>query len=64
MDEIIVQGDVADEVKAMIIARQKPFSELAPESEGGISEKNIVVEEEKKKGKKGDAEGAEGAEGG
>ncbi|PWN52639.1 eIF1-like protein [Violaceomyces palustris] len=49
VDEIVIQGDVAEEVKAMIVHRQKPFNELPPESAGGISEKNIVIEEEKKK---------------
>ncbi|KDN52164.1 eIF1-like protein [Tilletiaria anomala UBC 951] len=62
VDEIVIQGDVADEIKAMIVARQKPFNDLPPESAGGPSEKNIIIEEEKSVKKlKGDAPAA-GAE--
>lgn len=49
VDEIVVQGDVADEVRDMIISRTKPFDTLPKEEDGGPSDKQIVVEEEKKK---------------
>ncbi len=61
VEEIVIQGDVADNVKAMIVGRQKPFNDLPPESAGGVSEKNIVVEEEKPK-KKADTSATPGAE--
>lgn len=49
IDEIIIQGDVAEEVKDMIVNRQKPFESLPKESEGGLPAGNIAIEEEKKK---------------
>ena len=49
VDEIIIQGDVAEDIRDMIINRQKPFETLPKEEAGGISASNIVVEEEKKK---------------
>lgn len=66
VEEIVVQGDVADQVKAMMVARQKPFNDLPAESAGGPSEKNIVIEEEKsiKKAKGATADGAAAAGGG
>ncbi|SPO24563.1 related to Translation machinery-associated protein 22 [Ustilago trichophora] len=52
VDEIVVQGDVADDVRDLILARTKPFHELPNEADGGPSEKNIVIEEDKKTAKK------------
>ncbi|KAK0536910.1 Translation machinery-associated protein 22 [Tilletia horrida] len=50
IDEIVIQGDVADEVRRMILERTKPFNELpAGQGEGGVSEKNVIIEEAKKK---------------
>ena len=49
IDEIIIQGDVADEVKDLIVNRTKPFDSLPKESEGGLPSGNIAIEEEKKK---------------
>ena len=63
VDEIVIQGDVADEVRQLIISRTKPFHELPPESQGGISEKNIVIEEEKKAAKKATPAGGAAPEG-
>lgn len=54
VDEIIVQGDVAEEVKEMILSRAKPFNEVPP---GLIGENQIKVEEEKKKAAKEPAPG-------
>ncbi|PWN30620.1 hypothetical protein BDZ90DRAFT_229631, partial [Jaminaea rosea] len=48
VEEITIQGDVAEDVKDMILARQKPFNDL---KEGDVSESQVKVEEEKKKGK-------------
>ena len=61
IDEIIIQGDVAEDVKDMIVNRQKPFETLPKESEGGLPAGNIAIEEEKKK-KTAAKEGEEGAE--
>ncbi|KAN0065897.1 Translation machinery-associated protein 22 [Thecaphora frezii] len=62
VDEIVIQGDVADEVKQLIVSRTKPFHELPPESAGGIAAKNIIIEEEKKAAaKKAPAPGADEA---
>lgn len=47
VEEITIQGDVAEDVKEMILARQKPFEKL---SEGDLTEGQVKVEEEKKKG--------------
>ncbi|EPQ31031.1 uncharacterized protein PFL1_01220 [Pseudozyma flocculosa PF-1] len=63
VDEIVIQGDVADEVKQLIVSRTKPFHELPPESAGGVAAKNIVIEEEKKMAKKTAAAAAGGAAG-
>lgn len=60
VDEIVVQGDVADDVRDLILARTKPFHELPGEADGGPSEKNIVIEEDKKTAKKSTA-AADGA---
>lgn len=49
IDEIVVQGDVADDVRDMIVARQKPFDAIPKEEDGGVAASHIVVEEEKKK---------------
>lgn len=59
IDEIVVQGDVAEDVRDMIIARQKPFDSLPKEEDGGIAASHVVVEEEKKK--KAQKEGEEAA---
>jgi hypothetical protein len=61
IDEIIIQGDVAEEVKELIVNRTKPFDSLPKESEGGLPASNIAIEEEKKK-KAPPKEGEEGAE--
>lgn len=60
IDEIVIQGDVADDVRDMIVNRQKPFDVLPKEDAGGPSASNIVIEEEKKK-KAAPKEGEEGA---
>ena len=52
VDEIVVQGDVADDVRDLILARTKPFHELPGEADGGPSDKNVVIEEDKKTAKK------------
>lgn len=52
IDEIVVQGDVADDVRDLILGRTKPFHELPSEADGGPSEKNVVIEEDKKAAKK------------
>lgn len=52
VDEIVVQGDVADDVRDLILSRTKPFHELPSEKDGGPSEKNIAIEEDKKSAKK------------
>lgn len=46
IEEIIVQGDVAEDVKFMVLNRMKPFNDL---KEGDIGEDQVKVEEEKKK---------------
>ncbi|CAO1617591.1 unnamed protein product [Sympodiomycopsis kandeliae] len=56
VEEITIQGDVAEEVKEMILNRVKPFNEVPP---GVIGESQIKVEEEKKKAPKEPAPGAE-----
>ena len=56
-EEIVIQGDVTEIVKDLILKRIKPFDTLPAD----ISEKNVVIEEEKKKKKE---EGEGGAEGG
>jgi hypothetical protein len=58
IDEIVVQGDVAEDVKDLILSRSKPFSELPAEPDGGPSEKSIIIEEDKKATKKAAAAGA------
>lgn len=58
IDEIVVQGDVADEVKHLILSRTKPFHELPSESDGGPTEKSILIEEDKKITKKAATPGA------
>ena len=45
MDEIHIQGDVVDEVKNLLLQRAKPFEQMPPESEGGVGEKNIVIDD-------------------
>ena len=60
MEDIVIQGDVADNIKAMIVKRQKPFNDLPPESAGGVAEKNIIIEEEKVKKPAADAPAEEG----
>ncbi|WFD41896.1 Translation machinery-associated protein 22 [Malassezia psittaci] len=45
IDEIHIQGDVVDEVKNMLLQHAKPFEKMPPESEGGISEKNVVIDD-------------------
>lgn len=52
IDEIVVQGDVADEVKQLILSRTKPFHDLPNETDGGPTEKSILIEEDKKLTKK------------
>ncbi|SNX87245.1 related to Translation machinery-associated protein 22 [Melanopsichium pennsylvanicum] len=52
VDEIVVQGDVADDVRDLILSRTKPFHELPSEADGGPGEKNVVIEEDKKISKK------------
>lgn len=64
VDEIVVQGDVAEDVKELILSRTKPFHELPKEEEGGPGEKNIAIEEDKKSAKKAAAAAAGGAAGG
>lgn len=61
VDEIVVQGDVADDVKELILSRTKPFHELPSEADGGPTEKSIAIEEDKKVAKKAAAGGAAGA---
>lgn len=61
VDEIVVQGDVADDVRELILNRTKPFHELPSEADGGPSEKNVVIEEDKKTAKKAATAGAAGA---
>lgn len=46
VEEITIQGDVAEDVKEMILRRQKPFEGL---KEGDVGEGQVRVEEEKKK---------------
>ncbi|PWZ03774.1 eIF1-like protein [Testicularia cyperi] len=58
VDEIVVQGDVADDVREMILSRSKPFHELPSEADGGPSEKNVAIEEDKKMAKKAATPGA------
>lgn len=48
VDEIHIQGDVADEVKALLLQRAKPFEQMPPESEGGVTEKNVVIDDKAK----------------
>lgn len=48
IDEIHIQGDVVDEVKNLMLQRAKPFEQMPPESEGGIGEKNVVIDEKTK----------------
>lgn len=58
----MVQGDVADDVRDMILSRTKPFHELPSEDNGGPSAKSIAIEEDKKMAKKAAAgPGAAGA---
>lgn len=45
IDEIHIQGDVVDDVKKMLVQRAKPFELIPPESEGGLTEKNIVIDD-------------------
>ena len=45
IDEIHIQGDVVDEVKNLLLQHAKPFEKMPPESEGGISEKNVVIDD-------------------
>lgn len=52
IEEITIQGDVAEDVKEMILNRQKPFEAL---KQGDVGEAQVKVEEEKKKGKDKDA---------
>ncbi|KAK0544499.1 Translation machinery-associated protein 22 [Tilletia horrida] len=59
IDEIVIQGDVADDVRKLILERAKPFNELPA---GDVTDKNVVIEESKKKkddaaDKEGDAAG-------
>ena len=44
IDEIHIQGDVADELRAMMIERKKPFDQLPSE----VQDKNIVIDEKGK----------------
>ncbi|CDU26248.1 uncharacterized protein SPSC_06442 [Sporisorium scitamineum] len=62
VDEIVVQGDVADDVRELILNRTKPFHELPSEADGGPSEKNVVIEEDRKTAKKAAAAGATASE--
>ncbi|WFC97806.1 Translation machinery-associated protein 22 [Malassezia yamatoensis] len=45
IDEIHIQGDVVDEVKNLLLQHAKPFEKMPSESEGGISEKNVVIDD-------------------
>lgn len=44
VDEIHIQGDVADDLRAMMIERKKPFEQMPSE----VQEKNIVIDEKGK----------------
>lgn len=48
VDEIHIQGDVVDDLRNLLIQRQKPFDTLPPEGEGGLAAANIVFDEKAK----------------
>lgn len=48
IDEIHIQGDVVNELVTMIVKRTKPFDAMPSEADGGVLEKNIVVDEKAK----------------
>ncbi|WFD05754.1 Translation machinery-associated protein 22 [Malassezia vespertilionis] len=48
VDEIHIQGDVLDEVKKMLLQRAKPFEKMPSVEDGGLLEKNIVIDEKAK----------------
>ena len=44
IDEIHIQGDVVEDVRALIAERKKPFDKMPSEQDGGVLTKNIVLE--------------------
>lgn len=48
IDEIHIQGDVVDDLKTMLLQRTKPFELMPSEADGGITEKNIVIDDKVK----------------
>ncbi|SHO77830.1 Similar to S.cerevisiae protein TMA22 (Protein of unknown function) [Malassezia sympodialis ATCC 42132] len=48
IDEIHIQGDVAHELVALIAQRAKPFDAMPSEADGGVLEKNIVIDDKAK----------------
>ncbi|WFD36358.1 Translation machinery-associated protein 22 [Malassezia cuniculi] len=48
VDEIHIQGDVVEELRNLLIQRQKPFDSMPPEGEGGLASANIVIDEKTK----------------
>lgn len=48
IDEIQIQGDVVDDVRELLISRSKPFEQMPPEGEGGVTASNVVVDEKSK----------------
>lgn len=48
IDEIQIQGDVMDDVRELLISRSKPFEQMPPEGEGGVTASNVVVDEKSK----------------
>ena len=42
--EIHIQGDVVEDVRALIAERKKPFDQMPSEQDGGVLTKNIVLE--------------------
>lgn len=48
VDEIHIQGDVVEDLRNLLIQRQKPFETMPPEGEGGLVAGNIVFDEKAK----------------
>ncbi|WFD30316.1 Translation machinery-associated protein 22 [Malassezia sp. CBS 17886] len=45
IEEIHIQGDLVDDIKTMLVQRAKPFDTMQSEADGGLAEKNILIDE-------------------
>ena len=48
IEEIHIQGDVVDDIRNLLVQRQKPFDQMPSEADVGVAQKNIVFDEKAK----------------